>query len=289
MAKRGGKSRLNLADVAEYLIALEAAMDAGKAAAQSRSAMTALERAQDIMWDAFDTDGKRAKIAMAKKALAISADCADGYFVLAREAAKSGAERLELYRKAVAAGARGLGQRVFKENVGDFWGINETRPYMRALQGLAETLAEEGQGEECVAVYTEMLRLNPNDNQGVRYELLNRLLCYGKDKEAKSLIKAFKNDGAAWWSYGKALLAFRAKGDSAAAREALADAVLRNPFAPGYLSGLTPMPKRLPDYYSPGQETEAILLAQTAKAAWLATPGAIAWLARAGGEARTLN
>jgi tetratricopeptide (TPR) repeat protein len=290
MAKRPAKPKFNPADAAELMDALELIMgEGGGKLPDLGGRMTALERAQDIMWDAFDTSNKKKRAAMAREALAISPDCADGYYLLAREVAKTGAERLALFRKAVDAGAKGLGKKAFKEDVGHFWGLVETRPYMRALQGLAEELGDQGQGEECVAVYAEMLRLNPNDNQGVRYELLNRLLAYGKDTQAKELVKAYKNDGAAWWLYGKALLAFRAKGDSAAARRALAEAVTGNPFAPDYLTGAKPIPKRLQAYYSPGDDSEAIEVALNGKAAWLATPGAAEWLARAGVQARVLN
>src|SRR5262249_9767513 len=46
------------------------------------TADTPLERAQDLMYDAFDARGRR-RIQLARKALELSADCADAYVLLA--------------------------------------------------------------------------------------------------------------------------------------------------------------------------------------------------------------
>ena len=41
-------------------------------------------------------------------------------------------ELIEHMRRIVETGQRTLGEQFFKENRGHFWGILETRPYMRA-------------------------------------------------------------------------------------------------------------------------------------------------------------
>ena len=69
----------------------------------------------------------------------------------------------------LAAGERAVGRRVFVEDAGDFWLIFETRPYMRARAALAATLWRLGRREEAVEHQRELLRLNPRDNQGLRY------------------------------------------------------------------------------------------------------------------------
>ena len=75
-------------------------------------------------------------VAMARRALEISTDCADAYVMLAEETARTAQDALDLYQKGVAACARALGPELFEEKIGYFWGISETRPYMRALKGL---------------------------------------------------------------------------------------------------------------------------------------------------------
>jgi tetratricopeptide (TPR) repeat protein len=96
--------------------------------------------------------------------------------MLAMETASSSDEALRLYRQGVEAGEKALGKAAFRDDVGSFWGILETRPYMRARQGLAEALWTTGLRDETAEHYQDMLRLNPNDNQGIRYLLLDCLL-----------------------------------------------------------------------------------------------------------------
>ena len=136
---------------------------------------TPLSRAQAVVYQAVEIQDSQKRLELAKQALAISPDCADAYVLLA-EAASSRKEALELYRKAVEAGERALGPEVFEEAVGDFWGLLETRPYMRAKLGLADTLWTSGRRVEAVEQLQDMLRLNPDDNQGVRYTLASWLL-----------------------------------------------------------------------------------------------------------------
>jgi len=79
-------------------------------------------------------------------------------------------------KKAIEAGRRDLGEEYSRENKGHFWAMIETRPFMRAMGALAESLADnEYHLDEAIAVHEEMLDLNPSDNQGIRYGLLG---CY---------------------------------------------------------------------------------------------------------------
>ncbi len=133
-----------------------------------RGRTSAVDEAQEVMYDAWEAPTHQRAVTLAKKALTISADCADAYTFLAEKTAESLEEALDLYRKGVEAGERALGKKAFKEDVGYFWGLVETRPYMRARDGLAQCLWEVGQREEAVGHYWDMLRLNPNDNQGIR-------------------------------------------------------------------------------------------------------------------------
>ena len=63
---------------------------------------------------------------------------------------------------------------------------------MRARLGLAQCLWESGQRAQAVDHYAEMLRLNPNDNQGVRYLLLGALVDLDRDEEAQRLLQRYE-------------------------------------------------------------------------------------------------
>ncbi len=237
-----------------------------------------VDKAQEIMFDAWEARGGKQRIALAHKALAVSPLCADAYVMLAAEAEKTLPGKIARYREGIAAGEKILGEEVFKEDAGMFWGLVETRPYMRALHGLAGVLWESGAQGEAVATLQEMLRLNPSDNQGVRYELLDQLLESGRDKEAKELVKAYNNDGSAAWAFGRALLQFRTSGDNEKSRQLLKSAVECNPHVAAYLTGAKAMPRKLPAYYGMGDDSEAAVYALTGKAPWAATTGALDWL-----------
>src|SRR6266508_371017 len=113
------------------------------------------------MYDAWETPSPRERVRLARQALDLSPDCADDYVLLAEETARSAKEAADLYAKGVAAGERALGKPVFEEEAGHFWGIVETRPYMRSRLGLARALWALGKRQEAAAHAWELLRLNP--------------------------------------------------------------------------------------------------------------------------------
>lgn len=240
--------------------------------------MSATEEAQLLMYEAWDASTTKQRIAMARQALAISPRCADAYVLLAEEFARSRDESLELYRQGVEAGERTLGKKRFQAYTGCFWGVLETRPYMRARAGLAQTLWSVGRHDEAIEHYWAMLRLNPNDNQGIRDLLMPCLIETQRDEEAEKLFRQYKDDGMAVWMYSRALLDFRKHGDSPVANRALEAAIKENRFIPPYLLGRKKLPRRLPGHYGYGDVNEAVLYAFGNQRAWQAMPGAMEWL-----------
>ena len=238
----------------------------------------ALRRAQELMYDAWDAGTKRERIALAKQALEISDLCADAHVLLAEEAAKNTIEARRHYEAGVAAGEKALGAETFEQNVGHFWGILETRPYMRARAGLAECLWEQGERDGAIAHLQDMLRLNPGDNQGLRHILAGWLLAVHDHEALEKLIEAYDDDAFAEWAYSKTLLAFRLHGPSPQAKAALKTAWSRNAFVPDLLIGARKIPRRVADYFGLGSKEEAALYVLTNKENWSATEGALQWL-----------
>jgi tetratricopeptide (TPR) repeat protein len=258
--------------------AMEAVMQQLVAGLQDQAQQdTPLGKAQALMYRAFEEADEQRRVQLAKDALAICPDCADAYVLLA-EHATSRKEAMRLYEQGVAAGERALGAEAFEQDVGHFWGILETRPYMRARLGLAHSLWMAGHRDEAVQHLQDMLRLNPNDNQGVRYTLAGFLLFLDRDDDLARLLQEYPDEGSAAWSYTKALLYFRQHGDSPEARQLLKQAKKTNKHIPDYLLGEKYPPSQQPDYYSPGDESEALDYIGSFLAAWKFTPGAVAWL-----------
>jgi hypothetical protein len=123
-----------------------------------------------------------------------------------------------------------------------------------------------------------MLRLNPGDNQGIRYTLAGFLLFLDRDDELDQLLGRYPDEDSAAWAYTRALLAFRRDGDTIDSRRMLKKAVKSNKHVPAYLLGQKFPPSRQPRYYSPGDVTEALEYIGGFMAGWKSTPGAVAWL-----------
>jgi tetratricopeptide (TPR) repeat protein len=237
---------------------------------------TPLHRAQDLVYEGVEQDDPELKVKMAQEALAVCPDCADAYVLLA-ENANSPKEQLDMYEQGVIAGRRALGPEPFQNDVGHFWGMLETRPYMRARVGLACSLWTLGRRDEAVEHLQDMLRLNPNDNQGIRHILAEYLLNLDRDEELAQLLDRYGEERSAIWTYTRALLAFRREGDTAESRRLLEEAKKANRHVLDYLSGRKLIPGRQPEYYSPGQESEAVVCAGLLLLAWKSTAGALAW------------
>ncbi len=239
----------------------------------------ALSFAQDIIYEAWETDSKRERIRLAHEALSISPDCADAYNLLAEDEAKTLEEAKELYQKGMDGGRRGLGEKIFKDK-GHFWGYTKTRPYMRSRAGLMECLWELGRHKEAISHAKEMLRLNINDNQGIRYILIAYFAELGKYAELDKFLNKgrYKNDCGTDWLYTQALLTFVKEGDSKRAGGELRIAIKRNRYVPLYLTGKKSIPRFLPDRIMIGGEDEGYCHASRFLTAWKKVSGAIEWL-----------
>ncbi len=236
-----------------------------------------IEAAQEIMYEAWETPARGKRVALARKALKLSPLCADAYVLLAEEEATSVEEELAYYQKGVEAGKLALGKEGFKEYAGHFWGFLETRPYMRARAGLASVLWRTGRHLDAIGHYREMLKLNLNDNQGIRYVLAGHLLELGDTVALKKLIKKYAEDGSAAWLYTQALLAFQDK--DADADQIAKDAWQANDHVPAVLAGTQPLVASKSGYITMGGEDEAAYYVEEYGDAWKAAPGAVEWLA----------
>ncbi len=238
-----------------------------------------LAQAQAMVYEAFGRPDPADRVRMARRALEICADCADAHVILA-EHAGGAREALEHYEQGVAAGERALGPEGFREAVGHFWGILETRPYMRAREGLAHAFWSAGRSQQAIDHILEMLRLNPDDNQGLRYTLVPWLLTLERDDEVETFLDERYPD-AAWntW-FTRALIEFRRQGDTPEGRQSLLRGDKQNRFIVPWLLGDEPFPSEQPAGYTHGSPEEAYLYVRGSRCAWRSTPGAVAWLRR---------
>ena len=237
------------------------------------------EQAEDFAYQAHSAKTPKQAILLAQKALEIDPDCAQAYLALEDVLSTDPVDSISYYQKAMAAAERSLGKEYFSENEGHFWGLHETLPYMRAKLYMAQSLWQVRRQSEAIQHGWELLKLNPNDNQGTRYILFDYLLADNRLSEIDRLLKMFPNDGTAHWEYNKALFFFKKLGgDSEKAKKQARVAYESNQFIEQYLTGKKPLPKSSPDSYALGSKEEAICYFQDSIGAWLNTDPAIVWL-----------
>lgn len=232
----------------------------------------------DAAWEALDDEETEIAATHARKALTLAPDEIDAYALLA-EIAATPAEKQALLREAVRIGTKEWSACFRKPSDTAFWLSLDTRPYMRAVHSLAIALWETGAPDkrlEAVGFAQHLLRLNPNDNQGMRFLLLAWLPIVDQWDAAAKIARRHAQDGRTETTYWQALHLFRA--DSPQADEFLTAAIAINPHVPAMLAS-----KRQP-MMPPGDTVafrspeEAQAYAHIAHEAWRATPKATAWL-----------
>ncbi len=233
-------------------------------------------RSQDLVLQAYDETPAKGK-KLIKQALELDPDNADAYNYLA--SVETNVDKaLALYRQAVEAGERALGEEFIQENKGHFWGLFETRPYMRAKSGVAGCLYAKNRVNATIEVYREMIELNPNDNQGVRYLLATILLSKKDLSDYESFVKKYEGEDSALWHYNNALYHFKKMGKSAKSDRELMKAYKFNPYVMEFMLGLKELPDEPPQYIGRGDENEAAAYIYDAIHTWGKTDGALNWM-----------
>jgi tetratricopeptide (TPR) repeat protein len=236
-------------------------------------------KAQDVFYSAMELQREDAIMRRLLKAVRTDPNNPDAMLSLVQALVpENQPEYIVLLEGIVKAGWRGLGGEKFaKENAGYFWGILETRGYMRARAALAEAFHAGGRTQAAIREFEGLLELNPNDNQGLRYSFLGVLLETGELQRASNLLGQYKDEGSAMWAWGRVLTRFlESKLDDAAT--ALSEARKVNPHAEVYLNATRQLPEHLPEYYGFGDENEGIVCAVEIGDAWKKYPNAVKWL-----------
>jgi tetratricopeptide (TPR) repeat protein len=234
---------------------------------------TPLARAQRLVYQAMDVTGRQ-RVALARKALDQSKDCADAYIILATETARSQREELRLFHQALEAAERALEGSGYEEHVPHLWGFMPARPLLRALFGLG--LAEWQRGARFAAVehLRRLLSLNEEDPQAARYYLLGWLLYIDDHVLSRELVNTYREKTAVWL-WGDALLTFKEEGEFGAGA-VLRRAMRANPLVPDLiLEDEDEEDKRAPRTHL---QTEALVVADYLGHAWIRDFPAMWWL-----------
>lgn len=235
------------------------------------------EEAQDLAYEAMEARSKSEARGLVRKALAIDPHCLDALIIQAKLDARSDKDLAGRIRTIVRGVEERFGKAYMDENRGHFWGMVETRPYMRARGFLASLLRQTGDLEGAIFESEGLLTLNPGDNQGIRDDLRGMYLEKG-DVEGVRRLNAQYDDAVFAVPAWSSVLELWLSGDLEQAEKQARSAHKNNVHVVGYLTGTKRQPMAHPDYYSPGDENEAKLCACLLGGAWRAHPEATAWL-----------
>ncbi len=200
---------------------------------------TAIALARKIISEAQQTTDTAERIRLAEEALSVCEECVEAYLILAEDKAENIEEARAYFEKAMAAGVSLLGDTFFKECAGNFWEYPQARGYMRARARLIHCLFIMKDEDLAVAHCYDMLKLNENDDQGIRYPLSQFLAISERYDELDNLlnIESGKDDMALEWLYLRAFLCFVKEGDTKKARKKLKTALKKNPIVADYVLG----------------------------------------------------
>lgn len=137
-----------------------------------------IDKDRKVMYQYYDiTEDKLSDeqlISEMKKLIEIDKDFYDPYLVIADVLFWQGkeSEAQKFYKDAYQRAVERIVDSKGRWPKSMCWGFLENRHLMRALEYYADVCWEENNTDEALDIYRRLLRLNPNDNQGARYNIL---------------------------------------------------------------------------------------------------------------------
>ena len=162
------------------------------ATVQQRNVRTLPQTADDYLELAEDATSKKKKLEYLSKALELEPDNLDAARMTAELNAKKPEDLLAFLSTLIEKGNSLMEKEgYFQDCMGDFWGMLETRPYMRLRDSYLELLIQCGMMRKAVGEAEEMLKLSTNDNLGVRYTLMHLYVYLENEASALALHKKY--------------------------------------------------------------------------------------------------
>ena len=220
-------------------------------------------KSDDLLEEAYYCKDEKEKRKLLKEALKINPDNIDAQLALA-DFEDSPIKRLKKYEDIVENATKLLeNKNMFdKENIGIFWGIIETRPYMRARHRKLLTLIDLGRYTEACKEAEDMIRLCESDNLGIRYILLPLYCILEKFDECEKLYKKYQ-DESLHMVFTMAIMYFK-KGNYTKAKQFLRKSEEANQHIIMFLFVATQNREKLKEYdseyYSYGSKEEAFMV-----------------------------
>ena len=149
--------------------------------------------ADDFLELAEYAEDVASELKYARKALKLDPDNLDAERIVVENSSKDILDMVKKLRKAVEHGTKVMKKEGWldEENIGHFWGLIETRPYMRLRHSYMTALLDCGMIGRAMEECEEMIRLCENDNIGVRYILMHIYAMLEEETKALELHKHY--------------------------------------------------------------------------------------------------
>lgn len=145
---------------------------------------------------AYEANTKKDAVKYAKKALKIDKACLDAEALVADLTIDNPEKLKRKYESLINKAEKILKEdKLFEEdNIGYFWGILETRPYMRLRASYLKLIISMGKFKKAIGQCQELLELSTNDNLGIRYMLINLYAYFEDEINVLKIYKKHKED-----------------------------------------------------------------------------------------------
>lgn len=220
---------------------------------------TKLDDAYDLLEKAENAKSKTQAIKYAKEAYNMCSDCFDA-IIFQTHLEDNPIKRLNLLNEGLQFEKERLDVKGYfkKDNIGYFYGIFETRPYIRGLYTKADYLILDGKIKQARDVCKEILRLNENDNTGARYLLMAIYAYFEEENDMLKLYKKFPEE-ALEMLFPLFTLYYKL-GNDKKAKEYLDRINKANPQFIKFFKGTLKRNEEIPDrYYVKGDSSEVIM------------------------------
>ena len=220
---------------------------------------TPLDNAYELLEEAENAKTKKEALKLAKSAYKLCPECFDA-IIFQASLEEIALKREKLLNDGLLKEKKRLEEKDYfnKENIGSFYGLFETRPYIRGLYAKATELLDNGKMTQAKEVCKEILRLNENDNTGARYLLM---AIYAVLEDEKGMLALYKKYPEKDLEMLFPLFALYYKlGNDKKAKKYLSEIDSHNPNFIKFFKGTMKQEKNItPGYYSRGDSSEIIM------------------------------
>lgn len=233
---------------------------------------------------AYEAETLEETLKYAKIALKLDKDLVDAELVIAEITAKGFHDLLKKYEQMIKKTEKRLKEEGFFEEdcVGHFWGILETRPYMRLRYHHMEGLISMGRYHQAIKNCEELLELCPGDNMGVRYRLISLYAFLEDEMNAMRLFKRYNKEESLTMHLPISVLYYKL-GDEKKAKNYLGKAAQQNPHVIKTIkkfyknSGRTSFTTQNEGSYVLGSKEEVEIEMEDSLFLYMSTPGFGEW------------